>query len=101
MGEVDKEVKEYLDGRVGVKYEGEIPLVQMETTNTRVDEINEKRLREIEGEERIYHAIDVGKDSDLTLLDRNCLAAKKIVIKKGASVMLLSNVFKPREISAS
>jgi len=64
-------------------------------TRAEVDSANSNRMRNLQGEARIFEARDSGSVTDKTQRDKllaNCMAPAVIALKKGAQVMLIKNI---------
>ena len=70
----------------------ELRPVELTTHNEIADQINERALNEIKGDERTYEANEYGSQATLRRLDKDCLAPRSLRLKIGARVMLLCNL---------
>ncbi len=76
------------------------PPVRLFGLNADVDELNTRRLQELEGEETRYTAVDwfasdsIGRQGN-ELISKNCPAQLTLALKVGARVMLLKNLETP------
>ncbi len=66
-------------------------VTELHTTNVDVDEINNKKLEELDSEEHSYQMITSGKVNYVDSLKRSCLANETLVLKRGALVMCIKN----------
>ncbi len=66
-------------------------VTELHTTNIDVDDINEKALDKLPGEEHNYPMLTTGKEMYVNSLKRSCLAADMLTLKKGALVMCIKN----------
>lgn len=66
-------------------------ITELHTVNIDVDTINESRLRQLDGEEKMYTRVTTGPDNYVETLGRSVLAPSELVIKKGALVMAVKN----------
>lgn len=64
---------------------------ELHTTNVDVDAINQTRLQQLDGEERIYHMETTGKANYVENLKKSCLAQEVLTLKLGALVMCIRN----------
>lgn len=62
------------------------------STNSRVDEINCRKLGGIQSKEWTFTATDEGKDPFLSQIRKNCIADYVLRLKAGAQVMLIKNI---------
>lgn len=62
--------------------------VQLHSTNQMVEHINLERLSKIDEPEHVYECSDTGNEN----MDKYCIALKKLVLKKGAQVILIKNM---------
>lgn len=61
------------------------------TVNVDVDEVNHRRLNEIDGETREYYMTTSGSKNYVEQLQRSCLAPAVLKLKVGAQVMCIKN----------
>jgi ATP-dependent DNA helicase PIF1 len=64
-------------------------------TRNEVENSNFVKMRQLQGEEHKYEAVDTGAIKDKAQLERMCsnfMAPKQIILKKGAQVMLIKNI---------
>ncbi len=66
-------------------------VTELHTVNVDVDAINQQQLDALETESRRYERLTTGKANYLETLQRSCLAAEELVLKKGALVMCIRN----------
>lgn len=94
VGDLSPEVRSMLKSRFRAPDpDPEIEPVTVYTHNEDVERMNEERLREIEGDEKTWRAVDWGADeTSIKLIQKNCLAPETLRLKIGAQVMLLWNV---------
>jgi ATP-dependent DNA helicase PIF1 len=64
---------------------------ELHTTNIDVDTINAEKLKQLSGEEHVYHMSHTGKDNYVESLSRSCLAQPELTLKKGALIMCIKN----------
>lgn len=57
-----------------------------------VDDANDRQLRMLPGEPRVFNARDIGKESYTSKLDSNSLAPSRLILKLNAQVMLIKNI---------
>lgn len=74
-----------------VEYEDGIQPTELFSTRYEVDTSNQRRLRELPGDDVIFVAKDTGKDHMLKNLE-NTMAMKKLILKEDAQVMMLKNI---------
>jgi len=68
-------------------------ITKLYTHNIDVDRVNQLELDKIEAEEKIYQMTSQGEENLIKVLEKNCLAPQKLVLKKGALVMFVKNKF--------
>ncbi|CAG9564653.1 unnamed protein product [Danaus chrysippus] len=91
IGRVTKEISERLLKTASQKIESDGILATRLCSHTNDSKsINNSKLRDLEGEEKIFSAQD--SDNASTLLDMQTIAPSKLVLKVGAQVMLLKNI---------
>ncbi|MFH1656706.1 MAG: PIF1 family DEAD/DEAH box helicase [Candidatus Nealsonbacteria bacterium] len=61
--------------------------------NYKVDAINNFKLTQVDGEEKIYDMVSNGPEGLVKSLKKWCLAPEKLILKNGAIVMFLKNNF--------
>ena len=61
------------------------------THNYQADQINNKKLKEINEISRVFERKEFGDEKKLEVLRRNCLAPETLELKIGAQVMMLKN----------
>ncbi len=66
---------------------------QLFTHNLDVDRINNEKLAELDGEERVYKMTSSGNEFLVTMLKKNCLSPETLRLKVGAVVMFTRNKF--------
>lgn len=76
-------------------------ITELHTVNIDVDTINESRLRQLDGEEKMYTRVTTGPDNYVETLGRSVLAPSELVIKKGALVMAVKNSAERRYANGS
>ncbi|XP_038222808.1 ATP-dependent DNA helicase PIF1 [Zerene cesonia] len=91
IGRVTKEISERLVQTARQKIESDGILATRLCSHTNDSKmINNSKLRDLEGEEKVYSAQD--SDNATSLLDMQTIAPTKLVLKIGAQVMLLKNI---------
>jgi len=81
-----------LKSRVGAPIPKDLKPVMIYCKNVDVDRINNAKLAEIKEESFFFRARDMGGPHYTEIFNKNCPAAELIELKKGAQVMLLSNL---------
>lgn len=71
----------------------EMPETKLFTHNVDVDELNAKKLREIEEKEHVYQMHSGGNEHIVSTLKRQCLSPEILKLKRGAVVMFTRNGF--------
>ncbi|MEI7819198.1 MAG: PIF1 family ATP-dependent DNA helicase [bacterium] len=66
-------------------------VTELHTTNVDVDQINARKLKELDTESKVYHVTTTGKANYLDTLRRSCLAVDDLELKVGALVMCIRN----------
>lgn len=66
--------------------------VKLHTHNADVERLNMAELAKVDGKELSFEARETGDHSYKEKLDRDCLAPRVLRLKKGAQVMLLTNL---------
>lgn len=105
FGFISTEAKKILNSRIGIKLKNDkgIKPTRIYTTNVSVDMLNEDELNKLENEEGLfeYEMNYDFYDYNLTTCDKNrliekytksCLAPDKLLLCRGAQVMLLANL---------
>lgn len=91
-GELTAETRVLLKSRVKPINSTELEGIRLFPRRKQVDEWNQQRLSELPGEEYIWNATEVGDDYDRDILDRCCLAPRRLILKVGSPVLLLKNL---------
>jgi len=92
IGLMDQQTKDFFNARANiVDPEPHILPVSIVAKNVTADMINERNLNALEGEMRVFHAVDTGSPAGLRLLEK-CLVPKELKLKVGARVMCLVNM---------
>ncbi len=69
------------------------------THNFQAEKINKEKLEDLIGEEEyIYNMVESGKENAILALKKGCLAPEKLILKKGAQVMMLKNTLQKHGI---
>lgn len=71
----------------------EIEPTLLYTHNIDVDEINQRELKKLTGQQREYKMIEKGKGPLVEVLKKSCLAPEILKLKVGAKVMFVKNNF--------
>ncbi|XP_046969470.1 ATP-dependent DNA helicase PIF1 [Vanessa cardui] len=91
IGRVTKEINERLLQTASQKIESDGILATRLCSHTNDSKmINNSKLRDLDGEEKLFSAQD--SDNATTLLDMQTVAPSKLLLKVGAQVMLLKNI---------
>ena len=78
-----------------LRFEDQIDATELFPTRAEVDNANNVRMQNLQGQVREYLARDGGTTQEKTFRDRalaSCMAPERIVLKKGAQVMLIKNI---------
>lgn len=82
-----------LKSRINAKLDsGNITPVRIFCKNVDVFDFNDRKLKEIKSESKMYYASDSGDQKYLDSLNRVCLAPSDLELRVGAQVMLLYNL---------
>jgi ATP-dependent DNA helicase PIF1 len=81
-----------LKSRIGVPVPPDLRPVSIYCRNVDVDRVNREKLSAIQAPSKFFDAKDSGLPHHIEQFNKNCPAAKRIELKKGAQVMLLSNI---------
>lgn len=79
----------------------EVDVTELHTVNVDVDQINERKLADIDSEEKVFRAITTGKENYVESLKRSCTAQDVLVLKKGALVMAIKNSLDKKYVNGS
>lgn len=90
-GDIRRGHAETLLARVDVMPPEDTILTELHTVNIDVDSLNEKKLRELEGDELAYSQSTTGSANYVENLQRSVLAPEVLKLKKGALVMAVKN----------
>lgn len=71
--------------------EGATKATRLYARNINVDEINERELKNISGEERVFTMVTEGVSALVNGLKRSCLAQEQLKLKIGAEVIFIKN----------
>lgn len=66
-------------------------ITELHTVNIDVDTLNNKRLQQLDSEEKVYTQYSTGSQNYVDTLQRSVLAPVELVLKKGALVMAVKN----------
>lgn len=80
-----------LKSRIGVPIPPDLRPVSIYCRNVDVDRVNKEKLAAISAPSKWFEAKDNGLPHHIEQFNKNCPAAKRIELKKGAQVMLLAN----------
>lgn len=81
-----------LKERVGIKPPPGVQAVSLYCRNVDVDRINREKLAEIKAPSKFFDAKDTGMPHHIEQFNKNCPAAQRIELKKGAQVICLANI---------
>lgn len=90
-GKVSDETDDMLSSRVKVKLDTDIKPVSLFTTNKSVETHNKKHLAKLKTQKFKNSATFKGKDFDVSILKKDCLADEELLYCEGAQVMMLNN----------
>ncbi len=80
---------------------GTTKAMKLYSRNINVDGINERELRNIDGEEKIFIMETEGFDALVKGLQKNCLAPEELKLKIGAEVMFVKNDMAGKYVNGS
>lgn len=100
LNKLDKNGLELLMSRQIKKNENlySAKVTKLYTHNIDIDRINQLELDKIDSEEITYQMTAYGEENLIKALEKNCLAPKRLVLKKGALVMFVKNKFLNDEV---
>jgi len=90
-GELRRFHAQKLLDRVGIEPAADEILTELHTVNVDVDQLNDAKLDELEGDEIFYTQSTTGSDNYVENLQRSVLAPAVLRLKKGALVMAVKN----------
>lgn len=90
-GDIRRRHAEALMERIGAELPGSSDVTELHTTNVNVDVLNDRRLRELQGEVHRYGMMTTGSENYVANLKRSCLALEHLELKLGALVMCIKN----------
>jgi len=85
-----------LKSRVRPLNSNELRGIRLYPRRRQVDEFNALRLSELDGREFIWNGTEIGEDYDREILERCCLAPRRLMLKVGSPVLLLKNLDQKR-----
>jgi len=91
-GDLSGESRLLLKSRVRKAGSPDLKGIRLFPRRKQVDDWNREKLEEREGDEYCWQASEVGEEYDRDVLDRCCLAPRKLVLKVGSPVLLLKNL---------
>ena len=92
VGELSPETRVLLKSRVRPPNSPDLKGIRLFPRRKQVDEWNQERLNELPGVEHVWTAMEIGEEYDREILDRCCLAPRRLVLKIGSPVLLLKNL---------
>lgn len=90
-GDIRRHHAEALLARVEEHPPEDMILTELHTVNIDVDQLNDKKLNELPGDELFYTQATTGADNYVENLQRSVLAPQTLRLKKGAFVMAVKN----------
>lgn len=100
-GDVRRRHAEALLERASVSAPDGSALTELHTVNVDVDQINEARLQQLQGDELTYSQTTTGADNYVESLQRSVLAPSLLKLKKGALVMAVKNSLDRKYVNGS
>nr|POE85068.1 atp-dependent dna helicase pif1 [Quercus suber] len=91
----DSSIKAFRNLSRKPEFEDDMEATELFSTRNEVERANNGRLWKLQGVDKVYEARDGGAIADKVQRDKllqNCMAPERIVLKKGAQVMLIKNV---------
>ncbi len=92
-GQVEDWHMDTLQERLGKQPEAGAPVTRLYAHNVDVDSINDRHLRNLGGDSRVFTRFATGSASKVEQLSRSLLAPETLVLKEGAEVMFVANNF--------
>ncbi len=89
--ELEEEHYEYLKTRFVEKENFPEDITKLYSHNLNVDTVNDKKLGELEGEQKQFEMISTGSTALVAALKKGCLSPEILYLKKGAVVMCTKN----------
>ncbi len=90
-GVVSDEVNDMLAARVHAKLDTEIKPISLFTTNKSVEQYNKKHIARLKAYKFKCTATFTGKEFDVSILKKDCLADEALLYCEGAQIMMLNN----------
>lgn len=100
-GDVRRHHAEKLLARVDEKPAEDAILTELHTVNIDVDTLNEKKLKELDGDELFYTQTTTGGENYVENLQRSVLAPSVLRLKEGALVMAVKNALDRKYVNGS
>lgn len=92
-GEVNELHESALQERLAEKRPGDLIVTRLYSHNTDVDSINDRHLRAIDDQARVYEMQTSGQSAKIESLQKSVLAPGRLELKLGAEVMFVANNF--------
>ncbi len=92
-GSLEPAHQEQLLGRVGVTPPADIVLTRLYSHNIDVEAINDRHLRALNDDSRVYEMVTSGRAKSVEQLQKSVLAPETLELKKNAEVMFVANNF--------
>lgn len=90
LGSLTDDQWDVIKGRITPDVSG-LDCIRIETHNSAVDAINDRKLKLIEGTPEVYEMTSNGNEKLIAGLKKNCLSPEILLLKKGAKVMFTQN----------
>lgn len=76
-------------------------ITELHTTNIDVEVINQRQLRELDGETKYFDMTTTGSENYVASLKRSCMAMDRLALKEGALVMAVKNSLERKYVNGS
>lgn len=91
-GDLSAESRVILKSRIRQSNSPDLKGIRLFPRRNQVDEWNQQCLDSLPGNTYVWNATEVGDEYDKEVLERSCLAPKKLILKIGSPVLLLKNI---------
>ncbi|MDB5177853.1 MAG: putative helicase [Candidatus Saccharibacteria bacterium] len=100
-GDIRRHHAERLLARVDEQPPEDAILTELHTVNIDVDMLNEKKLKQLDGDELFYTQTTTGSENYVENLQRSVLAPSVLKLKQGALVMAVKNALDKKYVNGS
>ena len=91
IGNVDKEINDMMQDRMDVEFDSDIKPIKLFTHKTKVETENIDCLQQLPHQKYVSEARLTGRDFDIEILRKDCIADEKLYFCEGAQVMMITN----------